>query len=82
MYHKFTYLIKSLEGKGKGLKFVRPTTTTLQTLPTQRTFVQQLTLPKVVLIYYKQWQTEGNESSIQTIVPLARASRMVVPTII
>ena len=50
--------------------------------PTHRTFVQRMTLPKVVLKYYKQRQIEGNENSIQTIVPLARASRMVVPTII
>ena len=50
--------------------------------PTHWTFVQQLTLPKVVLKYYKQWQTEGNENSIHTVVPSARATRMVVPTII
>ena len=50
--------------------------------PTHRTFVQRMTLPKVVLRYYKQWQTEGNENRIHTVVPSARAARMVVPTII
>ena len=25
---------------------------------------------KVVLVYYKQWQTEGNENNKQTILPL------------
>ena len=50
--------------------------------PTHRTFVQRMTLSEVVLIYYNQSKTEGNENSIQTILPLARAARMVVPTII
>ena len=50
--------------------------------PTHRTFAQRLTLPEVILMYYKQWQIEGNENSIQTVVPSARAARMVVPTII
>ena len=68
--------------KGKGVLIIRPTTTTLQISPTHRTFVQWMTLPKVVLRYYKQWQTEGNENSIHTIVPLTRAAHMVVPTII
>ena len=51
-------------------------------LPTHRTFVQWLTLPEVVLKYFKQWQTKGNENIIQTIVPHAKVARMVVPTII
>ena len=55
---------------------------TLRTPPTHRTFVQWLTLPGVVLKYYKQWQTKGNENSIQIVVPLAGATHMVVPTII
>ena len=55
---------------------------TLRTPATHQTFVQWMTLPKVVLRYYKEWQIEGNENNIQTIVPLARAARMVVPTII
>ena len=55
---------------------------TLQTPPTHQTFVQRLTLPKVVLGYYKQLQTEGNENSKQTLIVLAKVARMVVPTII
>ena len=50
--------------------------------PTHRTFVQQLTLPKVILMYYKQWHTEGNENSIHTVIPSAKAARVVVPTTI
>ena len=63
------YLVKSIEEKGKGVRIVQSTTTTLRTPPTHRTFVQQMTLPKVVLKYYKQWQREGNENSRQTILP-------------
>ena len=86
LYLYFSYLVKSLAEKGKekekGVIFVRPTTTTLRTPPTHQTFVQWMTLPKVVLKYYKQqWHTEGNENSRQTILPLTRADRMVVPTI-
>ena len=33
--------------------------------PTHRTFVQRLTLPEVILMYYNQWQTEGNETAIK-----------------
>ena len=43
---------------------------TLETPPTHETFVQWMTLPKVELGYYKQWQIEGNENSIQTVIPL------------
>ena len=41
-----------------------------------------MTLPEVVLRYYKQWQIEGNENIIQIVVPPARVAYMVVPTII
>ena len=40
-------------------------------MTTHQTFVQWMTLPKVVLRYYKQWKTEGNENIKQTIFPLA-----------
>ena len=50
--------------------------------PTHRTFVQRMTLPEVVLRYYNQWQIEGNEYNKQTVVPPARATRVVVPTTI
>ena len=53
-----------------GVIIVRLTTTILCTPPTHRTFVQRMTLPKVLLRYYKQWQTKGNENSTQTIIPL------------
>ena len=66
----YWFLVRPLEEKGKGFRIVRPTTTTLQTSPTHRTFVQWMTLPEVVLRYYKQWQTEGNENSRQIVIPL------------
>ena len=55
---------------------------TLRTPPTHWTFVQRLTLPKVVLRYYKQWQTESNENSRKFVIPPTKADRMVVPTMI
>ena len=61
--------LKHLEGEGKGALLVRPTTTTLWTPSTHRTFVQRMTLPKIVLQYYKQWQTKGNENSRQIVLP-------------
>ena len=73
--------ISDLREKGKG--FISPANNNdPPDPPTHRTFVQRMTLPEVVLIYYNQWQTEGNEYSIQTVVPPARAARVVVPTTI
>ena len=65
-------------GKGKGVLNVWPMTMTLRTPPTHQTFVQRLTLPKVILTYYKQRHTEGNEKSRQTILPLTKVDCMVV----
>ena len=78
----FNHRIKLTEEKENGVLNVEPTTTTLRIPPTHRTFVQRMTLPEVVLRYYKQWHTEGNENSIDIVVPLTRSARMVVPTII
>ena len=69
-------------GKGKGILIIRPTTSTLRILPTHRTFVQWMTLPEIVLRYYKNWQKKGNENNIHTVVPLTKAAHMVVLTII
>ena len=70
--------------KGKGKRgFINPANNNdPPDPPTHRTFVQRLTLPEVILMYYNQWQTEGNENSILTVVPLAKAARVVVPTTI
>ena len=73
--------LKDLREKERG--FINPANNNNPPdLPTHRTFVQRMTLSEVVLRYYNQWQTEVNEYSIQTVVPPARAARVVVPTTI